>query len=252
MEQSIKNGHVRMLHLTFSCECLGDTTRRLLLDLATRRLLLDQVRAAWEDSGKRLAGQLAHLTQQIDGELLVEALRWSLRRVAGMASLAVVEVLLCAVLGVFLWRVGIGFVQGEYAGYPLLLSVAAIVAALILVCRVAANVFFRSLRTRFRLTLAARDEATADAAWEAESALRDHVQEVDRLAQDGSEALGAIDRIVHSLASDATDDPKVRRLFGKAEAPAPHPRPLARGGAQVRTEPACRRPLRASRRRPPP
>src|SRR5262249_8193390 len=145
----------------------------------------------------------------------------SLRRFTGLASLAVVEMLLSGVLVLVLWRVGTGFVLGEYAGAPLLLSATTLSTALLLAGHMLANLFFPSLRERFRMVLARRAEVVIDTAWEhVQHVLRDHVEAIGQLAQQGRESLSTIDRIMQALVRSAQDDREVQHLFGDAAVPA--------------------------------
>jgi hypothetical protein len=141
--------------------------------------------------------------------------------------LAVVETLLAGVLVLVLWRVGMGFVLGEYAGAPMLLSAATLVTALLLLGHMGANLFFPTLRHRFQAALARRAEATVTAAWQdTQRVLREHVEAVDRLAEEGHELLRAIDHIIQLHAQSAQDGRAVQALFGDEAAPVAAPVPL--------------------------
>jgi hypothetical protein len=160
----------------------------------------------------------------VEGDLLAEAVKPSVRRFAGVVTLTIVEVLLSVELVLLFWRVGKSFVLGEYVSGPMLLNAAALIAALILTGHMVANLFFPSLRDRFRREFARRSEATVDAAWQrAEFVLRDHVDSADRLAQQGRGLLQTIGEIVQSLARPAEDDRELQRLFGDEAAPAAAP-----------------------------
>ena len=207
---------------------LRDITGRLLRDVETRRLPLQPVRAGWTDAAALLAMQLASLPEHVEGELLAAVVKPSLRRYAGLASLAIVEILLAGVLVLVLWRVGTGFILGEYAGAPMLLSAATLSAALLLTGHFIGNLFFPTLRNRFRATLARRADSAVDTAWQhAQGVLQDHVESVGRLAQQGHKALRTIDQIVQSLARSAENDREVQRLFGDEVASARLPPPPA-------------------------
>lgn len=200
---------------------LADVTRRLLLDVETYRLPLQPVRAGWTDAVARLTTQLASMPVLVEGELLAEAGKLSVRRCVGWVALAGVEALLSGVLAVVLWRVGTGFMLGEYASAPVLLSAATLIVTLLLAGHIVANLCFPALRQRFRAALARRVDAAVDEAWQqAQSVLQDHVEAVDRLAQQGHAALRTMDHIVQSLARPAPDNGEVQRLFGDALAPA--------------------------------
>jgi hypothetical protein len=203
---------------------LHDVTGRLLRDVETRRLPLQPIRAGWTDAATLLATQLASLPGQVEGELLAAAVKPSLRRGVGWLSLAIVELLLSGVLVLVLWRVGMGFILGEYAGAPMLLSAATLVAALLLAGHLIANLFFPTLRNRFRVVLAQRADNAVDTAWQqVHGVLQDHVESVGRLAQQGHESLRTIDHIVQSLIWSAEDDSEVQRLFGDEAVPAMQP-----------------------------
>jgi len=152
------------------------------------------------------------------------AVKPSLRRGVGWLSLAIVELLLSGVLVLVLWRVGMGFILGEYAGAPLLLSATTLVAALLLAGHLIANLFFPTLRNRFRVVLAQRADNAVDTAWQhVHGVLQDHVEAISRLAQQGHESLRTIDHIVQSLIRSVEDDSEVQRLFGDEAVPAMQP-----------------------------
>jgi hypothetical protein len=200
---------------------LDDVTRRLLRDVDAHRLPLQPVRAGWTDAVARLTTQLAALPMLVEGELVAEAGKPSLRRGVGWVALAGVEVLLSGVLAVVLWRVGTGFIRGEYASAPMLFSAVTLIAALLLVGHMIANLCFPALRQRFRVALARRVDAAVDATWQqAQGVLRDQVEAVDRLARQGHAALRTMDHIVQALAWPAQDNREVQRLFGDPVAPA--------------------------------
>src|SRR4030095_14841258 len=186
---------------------LHDVTERLLRDVETRRLPLHPIRVGWTDAVALLATQLTSLPGQVEGELLAAAVKPSLRRGVGWLSLAIVELLLSGVLVLVLWRVGMGFILGEYAGAPLLLSAATLGAALLLAGLLLAKLLFCTLRDLSRVVLAQRADNAVDTAWQhAQSVLQDHVESVGRLAQQGHESLRTIDHIVQSLARSPEDD----------------------------------------------
>ena len=218
---------------------LGDVTRRLLLDVETHRLPLQPVRAGWTDAVTRLTTQLAAMPVLVEGEILAEAGKPSVRRFVGLVALAGVEVLLSGVIALVLWRVGTGFLLGEYASAPLLLSAVTLIAALLLAGHIVANLCFPTLRQRFQAALARRVDAAVDAAWQqVQDMLRDHVEAVDRLARQGHALLRTMDHIVQSLAWPAQDNREVQRLFGDAVAPAAAPPLPAAAPVPV---PECRR-----------
>jgi hypothetical protein len=218
---------------------LGNVTRRLLLDVETHRLPLQPVRAGWTEAVAWLTTQLAEMPMLVEGELLAEARKPSVRRCVGWVALTGVELLLSGVLALVLWRVGTGFIVGEYASAPLLLSAVTLIAALFLAGHLVANLCFPALQQRFRAALARRVDATVDAAWQqAQEVLRDHVEAVDRLARQGHAALRTMDHIVQALARPAQDNREVQRLFSDAVAPAAAP---SRPAAAPVPVPECRR-----------
>jgi hypothetical protein len=203
---------------------LGDVTRRLLLDVETHRLPLQPVRAGWTDAVAQLAMHLAAMPALVEGEIVAEAGKPSVRRGVGWVALAGVEVLLAGVLALVLWRVGTGFLLGEYASAPMLLSAMTLVVALLLVGHMVARLCFPALRQRFRAALARHMDAAVDVAWQqAQEVLQDHVAAVARLAQEGHALLRTIDHIVQSLARPAQATCEVQRLFGDPVAPAVAP-----------------------------
>jgi hypothetical protein len=203
---------------------LGDVTRRLLLDVETHRLPLQPVRAGWTDAVTQLTTHLAAMPALVEGQVVAEAGKPSVRRGIGWMALAGAEVLLTGVLALVLWRVGTGFLLGEYANASMLLSAMTLVVALLLVGHMVARLCFPALRQRFRAALARRVNAAVDMAWQqAHEVLRDHVAAVDRVAQEGHALLRAMDHIVHSLARPAQANREVQRLFGDPGVPAAAP-----------------------------
>jgi hypothetical protein len=194
---------------------LGNVTRRLLRDVEAHRLPLQPVRAGWTDVVARLTTQLAMMPGLVEGEVLAQAGKPSVRRFIGWVALAGIEVLLSGVLALVLWRVGTGFLVGEYMHAPMLLSAVTLIVALLLAGHMVANLCFPALRQRFRAALARRVDAVVDEVWQqAQEILRDHVDAIDRLARQGHVALRAIDRIVQTLAWPVQDSREVQRLFG--------------------------------------
>jgi len=160
----------------------------------------------------------------VEGKIVAEAGKPSVRRGVGWVALAGVEGLLAGVLALVLWRVGTGFLRGEYASAPMLLSAVTLVVALLLVGHMVARLCFPALRQRFRAALARHMDAAVDVAWQqAQEVLQDHVAAVARLAQEGHAWLRAMDHIVHSLARPAPANREVQRLFGDPGVPAVAP-----------------------------
>ncbi|MHB1426927.1 MAG: GTPase domain-containing protein [Gemmataceae bacterium] len=222
-------------------ELLGNITGRLLLDVETRRLPLAPVRAGWKEAPNALATELIPMPARVEEDLLAEAMKPSVRRVTGLAALHIVELLLGAVLVLSLWRVGKGFFLGEYANGLMLLSTIALIAALVFLGHMVANLCFPTLRDRFRTELARRTERAVESAWQhAEFVLRDHVESISRLAQQGHELLHTLDKIIQCLGRSADGEHEMGRLFGDEESLSPtnsHPLESRRNAPECRHVP---------------
>src|SRR5207245_6395724 len=118
---------------------LGDVTGRLLCDVEAHGLPLEPVRAGWTEAVALLARQLAPMPTHVDGELLVEVEKPSVRRSAGVVVLAGIEVLLSAVLARLLWYVGERFIAGEGVSASMPLSAVTLVAVLLFAGHTVAN-----------------------------------------------------------------------------------------------------------------
>ena len=100
-------------------------------------------------------------------------------------------------------RIGLDFVNGTYAPASLFMTVVELVAMLLFIGNIVANMFFPPLRQRMRRTVAQRAQAfVRSAVQRLQAILRDHVEAVDRLAQEGRDLLLSIDRAV--VAPDAS------------------------------------------------
>jgi len=92
---------------------------------------------------------------------------------------------------------------------------------LLLAGHMLANFFFPSLRKRFQAELVRRLQAGVErSCTRMETALHEHVAAIDRLATQGRDIQGAIDRSVQSLRR-STDGTAIERLFGQKTAGAP-------------------------------
>jgi hypothetical protein len=96
-------------------ELLEQVTERLLLDVATRRLPIEPVRTKRKEATRLFSTQLALLPADVEGGLLANSVRPSLRRFVGLAALFAVEGLLAVVLAVAFWRTGKQFILGDEA-----------------------------------------------------------------------------------------------------------------------------------------
>jgi len=225
--QTPQFGEASFGHTT--AELFSEVTERLLFDVETRRLPLQPVHAGWKDLGVVLASQLSLLPIHVEGELLSDVTKSSVRRFLGMACLGVIEILLGIVLLLTFWRMGVGFLFGEYLSGPVqMFNAFSLTITLLFAGHIIANLFFPSLRRRFTKELARRTELTVAAVWQkAQSLLKEHVDAVDRLTQRGSELLQRIDHHIQSLASLAGDEPELQRLFGDEAEPLREPTSLS-------------------------
>ncbi|HJU20274.1 MAG TPA: hypothetical protein VJ770_27795, partial [Stellaceae bacterium] len=157
------------------------------------------------------------LPAEVEADLAANALRPSLRRWAGAALLFAIEALLSLVLLVALWRIGSGFVLGNYLSGALLLNALALIVALLLIGQLAANLFFPALREHLRRAVAQRAEGLIDASWrEARAALAEQMEAAARLTHQGRELLDGIDGILRPPARRvAAEASGVGRLFGE-------------------------------------
>lgn len=193
-----------------------EVTGKLLLDVETRGLPLQPVRSGWKETGARLTTQLSLLPVHVEGDLLADVSQRSLRRFVGIACLGVIEIALGIVLLLTFWRMGKGFLLGEYVSGPVhMFNAVSLIVSLLFAGHVIANVFFPSLRNRFAKELGRRTELTVEVAWQkALNVLQEHVEAVDRLAQRGGELLQGIDHNIQSLTKPPGDDRELQRLFG--------------------------------------
>ena len=195
---------------------LRQVTDRLLLDVKTRRLPIEPVRTNWKEAPKRLANQLNRMPADVDGDLLANAARPSPRRVIGLLGLLTVELLLFAVLAIAFWRASKQFVLGGATDGTMLLSAAFLATILIFAGHVIANLFFPSLRNRFRYEFARRADAAVDGAWhDVEFALKNHIATVSRLTHEGDKVLQDIDTSIQALEKTGGDRDGVDSLFGE-------------------------------------
>jgi len=194
---------------------LTDAVRTLRYRLIAQPLPLAPVDAQWDDELARLPERLAVLPSTTWADVVANASALSFRRFCGIVAVAAIEFLILAVLGMALWQVGRGFVSGEYASSGLIYSTAALVILLLLAGHMLANFFFPSLRKRFQAELTRRLQASLEhSCGRMETALHEHAVAIDRLAAEGRDIQGAIDRSVQSLRRSA-DGAALERLFGR-------------------------------------
>jgi hypothetical protein len=141
----------------------------------------------------------------------------------------VIEITLGIVLLLTFWRMGKGFLLGEYLSGPIqMFNAASLIVSLLFAGHVLANIFFPSLRNRFAKELGRRTELTVEAAWQkAREVLQEHIDAVDRLTQQGGELLQGIDHNIQLLTHPLGDDHELQRLFGDEAALTKAPPPDA-------------------------
>ena len=195
---------------------LARVTAALAAVAVADRLPLGVVVAGWVAESQALSERLAELPAEVEAELASAVSRRSLRRGIGIGVLYAIEALLELVLVVAFWRLGSGFLSGDYASSGLLLNTAALLIVLLLLGSVAANLLFGPLQERLRRAAAKRAETVVAAHWErAAMLLEEQIEATDRLAQEGGAFLAEIDGSVQSLAPVKQADGDVARLFGE-------------------------------------
>jgi energy-coupling factor transporter ATP-binding protein EcfA2 len=201
-----------------STAMLSDAAKDLLREAALARLGLGPVGVAWSAETARLDRQLALLPLAVETEVMTEANRRRLRRVLGLASVYLVEMLIVGVLLTAAVRVGIDFVTGSYAPASAFITAMELVVILVLIGHITASLFFPPLQKRLRRRVAQRGKTLVRASVErAQTDLREHVEAIDRLAREGRDLLQAIDRTMIALVKDRGDGAGVDRLFGQEE-----------------------------------
>lgn len=196
---------------------LTETAASLAREAEMARLPLGPVGAAWAAQAQRLGRRLAALPADVEADLAADALRPSLRRIAGTGLLFAIEALLSLVILVALWRIGSGFVLGNYMSGALLLNALALIAALLWLGQVVANLFFPALRDRLRRVVAQRGGSLIDNAWrQTHAVLAEQLDAAARLTRQGRELLDGIDGVIRSFTRRAERDAGgVERLFGE-------------------------------------
>jgi len=224
---------------------LADTAEDLVRDAASAHLALGPVGAAWNAETARLDRQLAALPLAVETEMMTAAGRRTLRRLAGLACVYTVEILIVGVLVLAAVRVGIDFASGTYAPGSLFMTAMELVFILLLIGHIISSLFFPPLRKRLRRRIAQRAKTLVRASVERfHSELKGHVDAVDRLAREGRDLLVMIDRTVMALVSETGDAAGVDRLFGQPEPlrlTAEATVPAVASGSE-RSEPVRRRP----------
>jgi energy-coupling factor transporter ATP-binding protein EcfA2 len=203
----------------FGARCatvLAETAGQVVREASAAHMALGPVGAAWIAEISRLEHQLARLPLDVATELVAEASRPTLRRLAGVTSVYAIEGLIVLVLLIAAGRVGIDFVVGSYASKGLFVTVLELVSILVVIGHIAATMFFSPLRQRARRNVAQRAKSLVkDAMERVRGALREHVEAVDRLAREGRDLLLLIDGAVIALVTETGDGAGVSRLFGQ-------------------------------------
>jgi energy-coupling factor transporter ATP-binding protein EcfA2 len=199
-----------------SAAMLSDAAGQVIKDASVARLALGPVGAVWIAEISRLERQLALVPLESTADLVAAVDRPTPRRLAGVASIYAVEGLIALVLVTAVGRIGLDFVTGNYAPAGLFVTVLELILLLIIIGHTIASLFFPPLRQRIRRAVAQHARSLVKAAVQrAQNVLRDQVDAVDRLAQEGRELLLLIDRTVMGLATETGDGTSVDRLFGQ-------------------------------------
>jgi len=194
---------------------LAGATGELAQAAALMRLPLGPVRVGWVSESRVLSERLAGLPMDVEGEL-AGSQRPSFRRATGIGVLYAIEALITLVLFTAVWRLGSGFVLGDYVSSGLLLNTTALLVVLLLLGQLAGNLLFLPLQERFRRTVAQRAQTIVEAHWRrAAVLLTEQLEAADRLEQQGRALLAEIDGIVGSLARAESGGADVVRLFGE-------------------------------------
>jgi energy-coupling factor transporter ATP-binding protein EcfA2 len=181
-------------------QVIQEAIRKLRFSLNALRLSVRAVEAHWEETAAQLSSHIAALPSTTLADLLTSGTEIRFRRVAGITTLLLLEVLIGAVLAAALWRIGKGFVSEQYVTLSLLYNAAALVVLLIVSGHVLANLFFPSLRRLFKIELARRLDALVDETIRSlERALQQHVEAITRLAKRGRQLQDAIDEELQTL-----------------------------------------------------
>jgi energy-coupling factor transporter ATP-binding protein EcfA2 len=200
-----------------SIALLKDTADQLLTDASGARLAIAAVRPPWTEEIAQLERQLAVLPVDVAAELATQANRPTLRRLAGLTSVYIVEALIVAILITAVVRIGLDFVAGHYEPAGLFITVVELVSILLIIGYMTARLFFPPLRQRLRRMVAQRARSFVRATMErVQNILRDHVEAVDRLAREGRDLLHLIEQTVLGIAVEATGKANVGQLFGQA------------------------------------
>jgi energy-coupling factor transporter ATP-binding protein EcfA2 len=195
---------------------LSETVAQTVNAASAGRMALGPVAAVWTAETSQLQRQLSMLPLDVAAELTAQANRPTLRRFAGVAAVYGVEGLIVLVLLVTIWRIGIDFVTGVYASGSMFVTALALIFMLVVIGHTLAAMFFPPLRQRLRRIVGQRAKSLVKAAGErAQTALREHVAAVDRLAREGRELSQQIDRALMTLASETGDAANADRLFGQ-------------------------------------
>jgi hypothetical protein len=197
---------------------LARVTSELADVAAITRLPLGPVPVGWASESRALSERLAMLPAEVECEL-AGSQRPSLRRATGIGVLYAIEALVTLVLLTAVWRLGSGFILGEYASSGLLLNTTALLVVLLLLGQLAGNLLFLPLQERFRRTVAQGAETIVEAHWQrAAVLLTEQLEATDRLAQQGRALLAEIDGIIATLTPAKPVGGDIVRLFGEKTA----------------------------------
>ena len=195
---------------------LAGTTDGLAREAEAERFPLGPVRAVWQTEPPSLCRQLATLPAETEADLTARAMQPSFRRFAGIFALSVIEILLTLVLVITLWRVGSGFVLGDYATGILIVNAAALIIVLLFLGQSATNLFFPPLQAQLRKAVLRRSETLIDRAWDRSAvAFAQQLEAAMQLRQQGRELLLAIDGILKASLQRTDANEKVQHLFGQ-------------------------------------
>jgi hypothetical protein len=195
---------------------LAGTTDALAHDAEVECFPLGPVRVVWQTEPSSLRRQLNALPAETEANVTERAMRPSFRRFAGIIALFAIEFLLTLVLIITLWRVGSGFISGDYAAGTLIVNAAALVIVLLFLGQLTANLFFPPLRAQLRKAVLRRAESLINRAWNhSAEAFAGQLDAAAHLRQQGRDLLLAIDGILELSLQRSEANDKAQHLFGQ-------------------------------------